>query len=389
MSCIYLDHNATTPVDPRVLESMLPYLRGEFGNASSKVHPYGWAANEAVEKARSQVASLLGASTREIIFTSGATEADNMALLGVVEAEPARSKHVITQSTEHPAVLDPLAFLATRGHRVTYLTPDRHGRVTADQVREAIRDDTVLVSIMAANNEIGTLQPVTEIGDVCREAGVVFHTDAAQAVGKIPIQVKTLGVDLLSLSGHKFYAPKGVGALCLRTRSPRIRLAPVMHGGGQERGLRPGTLNVPGIVGLGEASKIAAECLLEEATRLRTFRERLRSSLGQRVERIYFNGHPEETLPGTLSVSFDGVDGSALLVSLGGLAVSAGSACSSSSAKASHVLRTIGVTERLALATLRFALGRFTTVEEVDVAVETVAQAVARLREQGAPHAGA
>ena len=388
MSCIYLDHNATTPVDPRVLETMLPYLRGDFGNASSKTHPYGWAANEAVEKARSQVASLLGASSREIIFTSGATEADNMALRGVVEADPARSKHVITQSTEHPAVLDPLAFLETRGHRVTYLAPDRHGRITADQVRETIQDDTVLVSVMAANNEIGTLQPLTEIADVCREAGILLHTDAAQAVGKIPLEVKALGIDLLSLSGHKFYAPKGVGALYRRASSPRIRLAPVMHGGGQERGLRPGTLNVPGIVGLGEACRIAEECLLEEATRLRTFRERLRSKLLEVGEGVHFNGHREETLPGTLSVSFDGVDGSALLISLEGLAISSGSACSSSSTKASHVLKAIGVSDALALATLRFALGRFTTVEEVDVAVEKVVRAVAQLRRQGAARAG-
>ncbi len=383
MSCIYLDHNATTPVDPRVLESMLPYLRGEFGNASSRIHPYGWAANEAVEKARSQVASLLGASTREVIFTSGATESDNMALIGVVEAGPSRVRHVITQSTEHPAVLDPLAFLETRGHRVTYLNPDRHGRVTADQVREAIREDTALVSIMAANNEIGTLEPLSEIAAVCREVGVLFHTDAAQAVGKIPLDVKAIGIDLLSLSGHKFYAPKGVGALYLRARSPRIRLVPLMHGGGQERGLRPGTLNVPGIVGLGEACRIARECLPEEATRLTTFRERLRSQLAQ-LEGVHFNGHPEESLPGTLSASFDGVDGSALLVSLDGLAISSGSACSSSSTKASHVLRAIGVSERLALATLRFAAGRFTTVEEVDIAAEKVAGAVAQLRGQRA-----
>jgi cysteine desulfurase len=291
---------------------------------------------------------------------------------------------VITQATEHPAVLDPLAFLETRGHRVTYLVPDRHGRVTADQVREAIREETALVSIMAANNEIGTLEPLREIAAVCREAGVLFHTDAAQAVGKIPLDVKALGIDLLSLSGHKFYAPKGVGALYLRTRSPRIRLAPLMHGGGQERGLRPGTLNVPGIVGLGEACRIAGECLTEEAARLRTLRDGLRARLSRMVEGVHFNGHPEESLPGTLSASFEGVDGSALLVSLEGLAISSGSACSSSSTQASHVLRAIGVPERLALATLRFALGRFTTVEEVDAAAEKMARAVAQLRAQAA-----
>ena len=386
MTCIYLDHNATTPVDPRVLECMLPFLREEFGNASSKVHPYGWSANEAVEKARSQVARLIDASAREIIFTSGATEANNMTLLGLVGSEPARPKHVITQVTEHPAVLDPLAVLETRGHRVTYLSTDEHGRVTPEQVREAITDDTVLVSIMAANNEIGTLQPLKEIGAVCQEAGVLFHTDAAQAIGKIPLSVKELGADLLSLSGHKFYAPKGVGALFVRARSPRIRLAPILHGGGQERGLRPGTLNVPGIVGLGAACGIAAESVVEESDRLRSLRERLRARLEQSLDGLHSNGHPEETLPGTLSVSFEGVDGSALLVSLPGIAVSAGSACSSSHSKASHVLRAIGVSERLALSTLRFALGRSTTAEQVDTAAETVARAVRKLREQGAPH---
>jgi cysteine desulfurase len=386
MTCIYLDHNATTPVDPRVLEAMLPYLRERFGNASSKTHPFGWAAGEAVEAAREKVAGLLGASAREIVFTSGATEANNIAILGFFPLAPAGGKtHVITESIEHHAVLDTTEELTRRGFEVTVLRPDSDGRVSAEQVRAAITERTALVSIMAANNEIGTLNPSA----VCKKAGVVFHTDAAQAVGKIPIDVERMGIDLLALSGHKFYAPKGVGALYVRSKNPRVKLAPLQHGGGQERALRPGTLNVPGIVGLGEACRVAREELETEATRLRALRDRLLDGISSRLGGIRRNGHREECLPGMLSLSFEAVDGTALLVSLPDLALSSGSACTTGSTAPSYVLKAIGVPDRLALATARFGVGRFTTEAEVDRAASRVAEVVARLRGQLAAVGGA
>ncbi len=390
MTCIYLDHNATTPVDPRVLEALLPYLREKFGNASSKNHPYGWAANEAVEAAREKVAALLGASAREIIFTAGATEANSIAMLGLFPLSPSGTKtQVITEAIEHHAVLDTAHELGRRGFEVTVLRPDSHGRVSAEQVRGAITERTLLVSIMAANNEVGTVNPVAEIGAVCKEAGVIFHTDAAQAVGKIPMDVERMGIDLLSLSAHKFYGPKGVGALYVRSRSPRVKLAPLQHGGGQERGLRPGTLNVPGIVGLGEACRIAREELAEEAIRMRALRDRLHQGITSRVQGVRRNGHPEECLPGTLSLSFEGVDGTALLVSLPDLALSSGSACTTGSTEPSYVLKSMGVPDRLALATARLGVGRFTTEAEVDRAATRVAEVVARLRGQLAAVGGA
>ncbi|MBI4605508.1 MAG: cysteine desulfurase [Planctomycetes bacterium] len=389
MKCIYLDYNATTPVDPRVLEAMLPYLRDRFGNASSKTHPYGWAAAEAVEAAREQVASILGASPREVVFTSGATEANNIAILGLFPPAPAGPKRqVITQATEHHAVLDTVQELERRGFEVAVLRPDAYGRVSAEQVREAITDRTLLVSIMAAQNEIGTVSPLAEIGAACKRAGVLFHTDAAQAVGKVPIDVERMGIDLLSLSGHKFYAPKGVGALYVRSREPRVKLSSLQHGGGQEKGIRPGTLNVPGIAGIGEACRLARAELPIEAPRLRALRDRLHAAIVSRLDGIRRNGHPEESLPGTLNLSFEGVDGAALLVSLPELAVSSGSACTTGSAEPSYVLKAIGVPDRLALATVRFGVGRFTSEEDADTAADRVVAAVARLRAQMASVAG-
>jgi cysteine desulfurase len=385
MSCIYLDHNATTPVDPRVLEAMLPYLREHFGNASSKNHPYGWKAGEAVEAAREQVATLLGASAREILFTSGATEANNLAILGLFSSLPHRpqGRHgLIVQEAEHHAVLDPAAELTKRGCEVRRLKPDAYGRVSALQVEKALTEHTALVSTMAANNELGTLTPIADIGRVLKNRGVLFHTDAAQAAGKIPLDVEKMGIDLLSLSAHKFYGPKGIGALYVRSRRPRIRFSPLQLGGGQERGLRPGTLNVPGIVGLGEACLIASEEMDSEALRLRTLRDRLYEGITSRLSGVRRNGHPEECLPGTVNLSFEDVDGTALIVGLPELAVSSGSACTTGSTEPSSVLKAIGVPDKLALATLRFGLGRFTTEAEVDRAATCVVESVGKLRRQ-------
>ncbi len=387
---IYLDSNATTPVDPRVLEAMLPYFREIFGNASSKSHAFGWQAADAVESARASVAKALGAAAREIFFVSGATEANNLAILGLAAAEATsgggrkpRRNHVVTQATEHHAVLDPCAHLAKLGFEVTVLRPDADGRVHPEDVRRAVTDRTLLVSIMTANNETGTLQPIAEIGSALRDTEVVFHTDAAQAAGKIPLDVNELGVDLLSLSAHKFYGPKGVGVLYARRGSPKLRLQPIQFGGGHESGLRPGTLNVPGIVGLAEALRIATAEMGAEAERLRRLRDRLEAKL-VRLDGVRVNGHRTERLPNTLNVSFAGIDGTALLPSLPGLAVSSGAACSTGNQEASHVLKAMGVPEHLALATLRFGLGRFTTEEEVDRAAEQVIEAVQALRARGA-----
>jgi cysteine desulfurase len=388
MQCIYLDHNATTPVDPRVLEAMLPFLREHFGNASSKNHPYGWKANEAVEAARAHVARLLGASPKEIIFTSGATEANNLALLGLFAHAPnpggktPGKNHLVTQATEHHAILDTALELGKRGVEVTVIRPDAHGRVSPEQVKKALTERTLLASIMAANNEVGTLSPLAEIGAILKQAGVLFHTDAAQAVGKVSLDVEGMGIDLLSLSAHKFYGPKGVGALYVRSRNPRVSISPLQHGGGQERGIRPGTLNVPGIVGLGEACRVAQAELSTEAGRLRTLRERLHQGIASRLPGVKLNGHPEERLPGTLNLSFEGVEGASLIVSLPELAVSSGSACTTGSVEPSYVLKAMGVPDRLAVSTIRFSLGRYTTEEEVDTAVARVAQAVLKLRGQ-------
>jgi cysteine desulfurase len=371
---IYLDNHATTPVDPRVLEAMLPYFREQFGNAASRNHVFGWEANEAVERARQQVAQLIGARANEIVFTSGATESDNLAVQGVLEFHHDRGDHVVTVVTEHRAVLDACKALEGRGAaRITYLPVDRHGLVDVDRLRDAVTDRTVLVSVMAANNEIGTIHPVAEIGRVAKVRGILFHCDAAQAVGRIPIDVEAWGVDLLSVSAHKVYGPKGVGALYVRGRNPRVRLSPIVHGGGQERGMRSGTLNVPGIVGLGMACELARQEMAAEAERVRALRERLRSGILEQLDEVYLNGHPERRLPGNLNLSFAYVDGAAV-------AVSSGSACTSATLEPSYVLRALRVTDELAHSSIRFGLGRFTTAEEIDHAVERVVSEVRRLR---------
>jgi cysteine desulfurase len=377
---IYLDHQATTPVDPRVLEAMLPFFGEKFGNAASRTHVFGWEAEEAVKHARQQVAELIGASEREVIFTSGATESNNLALKGVARSYRTKGNHLITAATEHKAVLDPCKRLEQDGFRVTVLPVDSNGRVSAEQVAEAIGDQTILVSVMAANNEIGTLQPIGEIGQVCKERGVLFHTDAAQAVGKTPIDVEVMGIDLLSISGHKMYGPKGVGALYVRRRDPRVRLEPIIDGGGHEHGLRSGTLPVPLVVGLGEACAISQKEMAGEAQRLTRLRERLRSAIMESLSDVRLNGHPIERLPGNLNLSFVYVKGEALMLAMKEVALSSGSACTSAELGPSHVLKAIGLDDETADASLRFGLGRFTTEEELDWVREHVVQEVERLR---------
>ncbi len=388
---IYLDHHATTPVDPRVLEAMTPYFTQSFGNASSRGHVFGWEAEAAVDAARAQVAAAMGASEKEIVFTSGATESDNLAILGV--ARMLGKGRVVTAATEHPAVLD------REGFDVTYLTPEKTGEIDPARVREALTDDTILVSLMLANNELGTIQRLAEFGSICRERGVLFHTDAVQGFGKIPFDVEAMRIDLASVSAHKIYGPKGVGALYVRSRHPRVRLQPILFGGGQERGIRSGTLNVPGIVGLGRAVELAAAEMPEEAPRLRRLRARLHDAIVPRLDDVTLNGPPlpriaadgslsegaaERRLPANLHLSFGGVEGEALLVSLKDVAVSSGSACTSASLEPSHVLRAIGLPDDLAHASIRFGLGRWTTEEEIDYAGDAVVKAVERLRE-GSP----
>jgi cysteine desulfurase len=395
---VYLDHNATTAVDPRVVEAMTPYFTRSFGNPSSRGHVFGWEAEAAVDVARETVARALGASPKEIVFTSGATESDNLAVLGVARLHRDVGGHVITASTEHPAVLDACRELEREGFAVTYLAPEPHtGEIPVERIREAMTERTILVSLMLANNEIGTIQKVAAIGALCRERGILFHTDAVQGFGKIPFDVESANVDLVSVSAHKIYGPKGVGALYVRSRHPRVRLQPLVFGGGQEKGMRSGTLNVPGIVGLAKASEIAFAEMPEESRRLRRLRGRLHDRLAARLEGIAVNGPrlppisedgglragAEETrLPGNLNVSFQGVDGEALLVGLKDVAVSSGSACTSASLEPSHVLTAIGVPSDLAHASLRFGLGRWNTEEEVDFAADAAASAVTRLREK-------
>ena len=379
---VYLDYHATTPVDPRVLEAMLPYFGPRFGNAASRSHAFGWEAEKAVERSRRQVADMAGAAPREIAFTSGATESINLALKGFLEAAGAHGGHMVTMATEHKAALDTAARLARHGNRVTLLPPRPDGLIDLDRLRAAILPETVLVSVMAANNEIGTLQPVREIGALCREMGVAFHCDAAQAFGKIPLDVEADGIDLMSISAHKMCGPKGIGALYVRRRGRRVALAAQMDGGGHEHGLRSGTLNVPGIVGLGEACAICAREMAAETERLGGLRDRLKTLLEAAVEGVRVNGSMEHRLPGNLNVSFPGVDGEALLMSLPDLALSTGSACSSATVEASHVLKALGLSDAMARASVRFGLGRFTTAEEVEYAAGRVADAVRRLREQ-------
>ena len=381
---VYLDYHATTPVDPRVFEAMRPYFTEHFGNAASRSHAFGWRAEAAVTAAREAVAHFVGANPREIVFTSGATEADNLAVLGAARARQAPGAHVVTSAIEHRAVLDPCRRLETEGFSVTYLPPDAQGTTSAAAVAEALTKETVLVSVMAANNEIGTLNPIGEIARVCKERGIVFHTDAVQALGKVPLDVHGLGLDLVSLSAHKLCGPKGVGALFVRTVNPRVRLVPLLFGGGHERGLRPGTLDVPGIVGLGAAADLARTEGPAEARRVASLRDRLWERLQGRADGISRNGHPSSCLPGNLNVTIAGAPADAVMSHARDIAVSSGSACTSASAEPSHVLLALGRTRAEAEASIRFGLGRFTTEEEVDRAVVEIADAVARVRAERA-----
>jgi cysteine desulfurase len=386
---IYLDHHATTPLDPRVLDAMLPYFREDFGNASSASHVYGWRAEAAVEMAREQLANAIGAADpREIVFTSGTTEADNLALIGVARANRERRDHLVTTSIEHPAVLDAARSLERDGFRVTYLPVDTDGLVDPADVAAAIEERTALVSVMAANSEIGTLQPLAEIGRICRDRGVPLHSDAAQAVGKIPLDVDDLGIDLLSMCAHKFYGPKGIGALYVRSRRPRLRIEPLLHGGGHERGLRSGTLPVPLVVGFARAVCLCLEELDSEATRLTALRGRLWDGLCAELASVQQNGHPELRLPGNLNVAFAGVDADQLLVALPGVALSTGSACASASAEPSHVLTALGLPGARIRSSLRFGLGRSTRAAEIDSVVAQVVAAVCEIREKRAAGQG-
>jgi cysteine desulfurase len=378
---IYLDNNSTTRVDPRVVEAMLPFFTEHYGNAASRTHVFGHKAEQAVEEARARVATLIGAEAREIVFTSGATESNNLALKGAAAMLRRQGNHLITVATEHKAVLDPCKRLEQEGFAVTVLPVNRHGRVSAEQVAAALTDRTILVSVMAANNEIGTLQPIRDIGRLCKERGVLVHTDAAQAAGKLPLDVEDMGLDLLSLSAHKMYGPKGIGALYVRRRNPSVRLAPLFDGGGHERRLRSGTLPVPFIVGFGLACDLSAAEMSAEAERLTGLRERLRQGIQDRLPEVFLNGHPVERLPGNLNLSFAFVQGDALLMNLREVALSSGSACTSAEPEPSYVLRALGVSDDLAHGSLRFGLGRFTTGEEVDYVAGAVVRAVTRLRE--------
>jgi len=376
---IYMDNHATTAVDPRVVEAMLPYFTEIFGNAASRSHAFGWSAEKAVEQAREEVGALIGASGKEIVWTSGATESDNLAIKGAAEFHKERGNHIITAQTEHKAVLDTCKRLEKQGFEVTYLPVAADGRVTAESVRAAMTDKTILVSIMLANNEIGTVNPVDEIGAVVKERGALFHIDAVQGVGKIPFDVNAARADLVSLSAHKMYGPKGVGALYVR-RKPRVRITAMIDGGGHERGMRSGTLNVPGIVGFGKAAALAQAEMATEAPRLLALREKLRAGLQARVSDTYVNGSLEHRLPGNLNISFAYVEGEAMLMGLKDIAVSSGSACTSASLEPSYVLRSLGVEEELAHTSIRFGLGRFNTDEEVDFVIDLVATKVEKLR---------
>jgi cysteine desulfurase len=378
---IYMDNHATSPIDPRVLDEMLPYFKEKFGNAASRNHPFGWVAEEAVELSRERIAKLIGATSKEIIFTSGATESDNLAIKGVAEMYREKGTHIITAVTEHKAVLDTCKHLEKLGFRVTYLPVQKDGLIDLDDLRRAIDDKTILVTIMAANNEIGVLQPVAEIGKLCHERGVLFHCDAVQAVGKVPIDVNKMNIDLASISAHKFYGPKGVGALYVRRKNPRVQLVPIIDGGGHERGMRSGTLNVPGIVGLGKACAIAQEEMAQESCKLAGLRNRLRDSIMNRLDEVYINGSMEQRLPGNLNLSFAYVEGESLLMGINDIAVSSGSACTSATLEPSYVLKALGTGDDLAHSSIRFGIGRFNTEAEIDYVADRVVETVQRLRE--------
>ncbi len=378
---IYFDNHATTPVDPRVLEAILPYFGDKFGNAASRNHSFGWAGEEAVENARGQVASLIGATPKEIIFTSGATESDNLMIKGVAEMYREKGNHIITQAIEHKAVLDTCKRLEKYGYEVTYLPVKKDGRVDPEDVRKAIKPTTILITVMYANNEIGIINPIQEIGKIAKEHGIVFAVDGVQAVGKIPVDVQKDNIDLLAISAHKIYGPKGVGALYVRRRNPRVQLSAVIDGGGHERGMRSGTLNVPGIVGLGKACEVAQQEMAEESKRMLALRERLRKGLEAKLDEVFINGSMEHRLPNNLNMSFAYVEGESLLMGINDIAVSSGSACTSATLEPSYVLKALGVGEDLAHTSIRFGLGRFNTEEEVDYVIDKMVQVVSKLRE--------
>src|SRR5437588_6985335 len=371
---IYMDYHATTPVDPRVLETMLPYFSTEFRNAASRNHPFGWAAEEAVDKARKQVADLIGANAKEIVFTSGATESDNLAIKGVAGMYREKGNHLITAVTEHKAIIDTCKHLEKDGFRVTYLPVQKDGRISLDELKAAITDKTILISIMTANNEIGVIQPIAEIGAIAKEKGILFHTDAVQAAGKVPFNVNELKVDMASLSAHKMYGPKGVGALYVRRRNPRVLLAPIIDGGGHERGMRSGTLNVPGIVGFGKAAELCKQEMATESERLRGLRDYLNEKLHTQLDELYINGSVEHRLPHNLNVSFAYVEGESLLMGISDVAVSSGSACTSATLEPSYVIRALGTDEELAHSSIRVGLGRFNSEEEVDYVTDRVSK---------------
>ena len=377
---IYMDYSATTPVDPRVADKMIPFLRAQFGNPASRSHMYGWDAEAAVEEAREQVAKLVNADSREIIWTSGATESNNLAIKGAAHFYKTKGKHIITVKTEHKAVLDTVRELEREGFEATYLQPQDNGLITVEQIREAIRPDTILVSVMLVNNEIGVIQPIAEIGELCREKGIIFHSDAAQATGKVKIDLEQCKVDLMSFSAHKTYGPKGIGALYVR-RKPRVRIEAQMHGGGHERGLRSGTLAPHQIVGMGEAFRIAGEEMDEELARITALQDRLRKGLLDGMEEVHINGDMAHRVPHNLNVSFNYVEGESLLMAIKDIAVSSGSACTSASLEPSYVLRALGRSDELAHSSIRFTIGRFTTEEEIDFTIALLKSKVGKLRE--------
>ena len=378
---IYMDYHATTPMDPRVFETMKPYFMEIFGNSASRNHSFGWQAEEAVEKARKQIADLIGANPKEIVFTSGATESNNLALKGVAEMYAEKGNHIITAATEHKAILDTCKRLEKHGIRVTYLPVQTNGLVDLEMLKDAITDKTILVSIMYANNEIGVIQNMAEIGKIAKAKGVLVHSDATQAVGKVPVNVTKDNIDLMSLSGHKLYGPKGVGALYVRRKSPRVQITAQMDGGGHERGMRSGTLNVPGIVGLGEACAICQAEMAEESKRMAYLRDKLRNKLEAELDEVYINGTMDSRLPNNLNISFSYVEGESLLMGINDVAVSSGSACTSATLEPSYVLKALGVGEDLAHTSIRFGLGRFNTQEEVDYVIDKMVQVVTKLRE--------
>jgi cysteine desulfurase len=378
---IYMDNHATTQMDPRVFEAMKPYFIDIYGNAASRNHSFGWEAEEAVEKARKQIADLIGATPKEIVFTSGATESNNLALKGIAEMYSERGNHIITQAIEHKAILDTCKRLEKSGVRVTYLPVKTDGRIDLDQLRDAITDKTILISIMYANNEIGAVQPMAEIAKIAKEKGILFHSDAVQAVGKIPVNVIKDGIDVMSLTAHKLYGPKGVGALYVRRRNPRVQITAQMDGGGHERGMRSGTLNVPGIVGLGAACEIANHEMAEESKRLMFLRDKLKDTLTSALDEVYINGSWEHRLPHNLNISFNYVEGESLLMGINDIAVSSGSACTSATLEPSYVLKALGAGDDLAHSSIRFGLGRFNTEEEVDYVAAKVIDVVQKLRE--------